>query len=174
MLISAIFGLACVAALVFAVAFRRAYGRNDAVIVSCLLCLAWAIPKFIAHGADLPHLLDASGDWDMARQVYPAVDAVTLSVVGLLFLARLEVWKLAMVLLYTGGLAVHFLYAIAAPTDVTTKNEYILFVNVTFAVKLLLTCWPGGRVIADHYRGVGVSGRRGRFGDLPAYGRDDD
>ncbi len=153
------FGIACAAVIGLTVATRKR--APDAVWMAVILLGLWFLSKvsILAVG------------YMQTVEMAPFTNAFAVIVCMALWVRKAEAWKLGLALLLETRAFIHvFFWTVHHPTDAQMFN-YILTLNVLFALELACVASPGGQVIANLVgsRLSGYSG--GRRHGLRAFGK---
>jgi len=164
------FFIACVAVLTLSVMTRNLYGRADAIALSVCLCGSWLVSKMIAHDGNLWLTFSTRGNWEAARQAYPTIDAVIMTIVVFLCVqGRAELWKIGVGSTIFTKLAIDLIYAYAGlNTGIRPDAAYQVMMNAGFALEIAFVSCPGGWALANHYRRNCLLDRSRRLGRLPS------
>jgi hypothetical protein len=126
-------------------------GFVDAFGISVMIVLIWVITNIMAVLFDPP----------TSKTLHWLVDFVGLSVCMISWRTHREAWKLILAGLYLTQLGLHAAFWTEWETQPhgNMLYNYILCLNITWLLQLVVNAWPGGRHVAGRLLAWGFSGR---------------
>lgn len=143
------FGLACIAVLAIDMAawLRKSGGCGDAVACAGILLMTWAASNVMVALYTPP----------AAYLLYPITDAMAGATVMWMWFTKRARWKLVLVGLFLLQCILHVAFWLHEDKSYGVLYAYVLGINISFGLQLLVTAWPGGEHvvagIADLFRG---------------------
>ena len=146
------FGAVALGVLALGFVARRgdAHHHGDTLAASAMLFMTWAISNVLTA------LYKPPDSW----LLYPVMDLICGCAVGWMWFSKRAAWKFILAGLFLLECIIHVAFWLHRVQTPWLQYNYVLSLNVVFAVQLLTTAWPGGAYVAARTLGLYRSPRR--------------